>query len=78
MTTSPHRYRGIRFPAEIIEHAVWLYYYVTASLTLKAIARAVALAWGILKCQQPYWFKDSNSRLLWPRDALLASQVYLI
>jgi hypothetical protein len=25
MTTSPNPCRGFRFPAEIIEHAVWLY-----------------------------------------------------
>jgi putative transposase len=26
MTTSSNPYRGFRFPAEIIEHAVWLYH----------------------------------------------------
>ncbi len=26
MTTSPNPYRGFRFPAEVIEHAVWLYH----------------------------------------------------
>ena len=26
MTTQPSSYRGYRFPAEIISHAVWLYY----------------------------------------------------
>jgi hypothetical protein len=25
MATSPNPYRGFRFPAEVIEHAVWLY-----------------------------------------------------
>ncbi len=25
MTTSPDLYRGFRFPAEVIEHAAWLY-----------------------------------------------------
>jgi len=25
MTTAPNLYRGFRFPAEVIEHAVWLY-----------------------------------------------------
>ena len=32
MTTSPHPYRGLRFPAEIIEHAVWLYHCFSLSL----------------------------------------------
>ena len=32
MTTSPHPYRGFRFPAEIIEHAVWLYHCFSLSL----------------------------------------------
>ncbi|MBV8885416.1 MAG: transposase [Chroococcidiopsidaceae cyanobacterium CP_BM_RX_35] len=26
MTSSPHPYKGYRFPAEIISHCVWLYY----------------------------------------------------
>ena len=26
MTTSANPYRGFRFPAEVIEHAVWLYH----------------------------------------------------
>ena len=32
MTTAPHPYRGFRFPAEIIEHAVWLYHCFSLSL----------------------------------------------
>src|SRR3954466_3008848 len=32
MTTSPNPYRGFRFPAEIIEHAVWLYHCFSLSL----------------------------------------------
>ena len=32
MTTSPDPYRGFRFPAEIIEHAVWLYHCFSLSL----------------------------------------------
>ncbi len=32
MTTSPHSYRGFRFPAEVIEHAVWLYHCFSLSL----------------------------------------------
>ncbi len=26
MTTSPNPYHGFRFPAEVIQHAVWLYH----------------------------------------------------
>jgi putative transposase len=32
MTTSPNRYRGFRFPTEVIEHAVWLYHCFSLSL----------------------------------------------
>ena len=32
MTTSPNPYRGFRFPAEVIEHAVWLYHCFRLSL----------------------------------------------
>ena len=32
MTTSANPYRGFRFPAEIIEHAVWLYHCFSRSL----------------------------------------------
>ncbi len=32
MTTAPNPYRGFRFPAEIIEHAVWLYHCFSLSL----------------------------------------------
>jgi putative transposase len=32
MTTSPNPYRGFRFPAEIIGHAVWLYHCFSLSL----------------------------------------------
>ena len=32
MTTMPDPYRGFRFPAEIIGHAVWLYRYYSLSL----------------------------------------------
>ena len=30
--TTPNPYRGFRFPAEIIEHAVWLYHCFSLSL----------------------------------------------
>jgi putative transposase len=32
MTPSPNPYRGFRFPAEVIEHAVWLYHCFSLSL----------------------------------------------
>ena len=32
MTTAPNPYRGFRFPAEVIEHAVWLYHCFSLSL----------------------------------------------
>src|SRR6185437_8781012 len=32
MTMSPNPYRGFRFPAEVIEHAVWLYHCFSLSL----------------------------------------------
>ena len=32
MTTAPHPYRGFRFPAEVIEYAVWLYHCFSLSL----------------------------------------------
>ncbi|WP_424139546.1 IS6 family transposase [Roseomonas chloroacetimidivorans] len=32
MTTSPNPYRGFRYPAEIIQHAVWLYHCFSLSL----------------------------------------------
>jgi putative transposase len=32
MTTSSNPYRGVRFPAEVIEHAVWLYHCFSLSL----------------------------------------------
>ncbi len=32
MTTAPNPYRGFRFPAEVIEHAVWRYHCFSLSL----------------------------------------------
>ena len=32
MTTSSNPYRGFRFPAEVIQHAVWLYHCFSRSL----------------------------------------------
>ena len=41
MTTSPNTYRGFRFPAEIIEHAVWLYH--CFSLNLRDVETILAV-----------------------------------
>ena len=32
MRTAPDPYRGFRFPAEVISHAVWLYHCFSLSL----------------------------------------------
>ena len=32
MTTLPNPYRGFRFPAEVIQHAIWLYHCFSLSL----------------------------------------------
>jgi hypothetical protein len=56
MTASPNPYRGFRFPAEIIEHAVWLYHCFSLSLReveLILAARGVVVSyesireWGV-------------------------------
>jgi putative transposase len=56
MTTSPHSYRRFRFPAEVIEHAAWLYHCFGLSLRdveLILVARGVVVsyetirAWGL-------------------------------
>jgi len=56
MTTSHNPYRGFRFPAEIIQHAVWLYHCFSLSLRdveLILAARGVAVSdesireWGL-------------------------------
>lgn len=40
MTKMPDPYRGFRFPAEIIAHAVWLYH--CFSLSLRAVETILA------------------------------------
>ena len=45
MTTAPNPYRGFRFPAEIIEHVVWLYH--SFSLSLRDV-EAILAARGIV------------------------------
>ena len=52
MTTSPNPYRGFRFPAEIIEHAVWLYHCFSLSLReVKTIlaARGVVVSYESIR-----------------------------
>ena len=49
MTTSSNPYRGHRYPAAVIEHAVWLYHCFSLSLrdveTILA-ARGVVVSYG--------------------------------
>ncbi|HYZ24401.1 MAG TPA: IS6 family transposase [Rhodopila sp.] len=52
MTTSPNPYRGFRFPAEIIEHAVWLYHGFSLSLRdveLILAARGVVVSYESIR-----------------------------
>ena len=52
MTTSPSPYRGFRFPAEAVEHAVWLYHCFSLSLrdveTILA-ARGLAVSYASIR-----------------------------
>ena len=56
MTTSPNPYRGFRFPAEVIEHAVWLYH--CFSLSLRDVETIVA-ARGVIVS---YDYKSNGAR----------------
>jgi putative transposase len=52
MTSSPNPYRGFRFPAEIIEHAVWLYHCFSLSLReveLIPAARGVVVSYESIR-----------------------------
>src|ERR1700741_56348 len=52
MMTSPNPYRGFRFPAEIIEHAVWLYHGFSLSLReveLILAARGVVVSYESIR-----------------------------
>lgn len=52
MTTSPNPYRGFRFPAEVIQHAVWLDHCFSLSLRdVKAIlaARGVVVSYESIR-----------------------------
>jgi putative transposase len=52
MTSSPNPYRGFRFPAEIIEHAVWLYHCFSLSLRdveLILAARGVVVSYESIR-----------------------------
>ena len=52
MTTTPNPYRGFRFPAEIIQHAVWLYHGFSLSLReveLILAARGVVVSYETIR-----------------------------
>ncbi len=52
MTTSASRYRSFRFPAEVIEHAVWLYHCFSLSLRdveLILAARGVVVSYESIR-----------------------------
>ncbi len=52
MTTSPNPYRGFRYPAEVIQHAVWLYQCFSLSLRdveLILAARGVAVSYETVR-----------------------------
>jgi len=52
MTTSPNPYRGFRYPAEVIEHAVWLYHCFSLSLhdvELILAARGVVVSYESIR-----------------------------
>jgi putative transposase len=52
ITTSPNPYRGFRFPAEVIEHAVWLYHCFSLSLRdieLILAARSVVVSYESIR-----------------------------
>jgi len=52
MTTSPNPYRGFRFPAEVIEHAVWLYHCFSLSLRdveLILVARGIVVSYESIR-----------------------------
>ena len=49
MTTSPNPYRGFRFPAEVIEHAVRLYH--CFSLSLRDVETILAARGVMVSCE---------------------------
>jgi hypothetical protein len=52
MTTTPNPYRGFRFPAEIIEQAIWLYHCFSLSLRdveLILAARGVVVSYESIR-----------------------------
>nr|WP_175608893.1 IS6 family transposase [Microvirga ossetica] len=52
MTTTPNLYRGFRFPAEIINQAVWLYHCFSLSLReveLILAARGIRVSYGTIR-----------------------------
>jgi hypothetical protein len=58
MSASRHLYRGFRFPAEIIAHAVWLYRCFSLSLRdveLILAARGVTVSYEHPGLGYPFW-----------------------
>ncbi|WP_424140560.1 hypothetical protein [Roseomonas chloroacetimidivorans] len=52
MTTPPNPYRGFRYPAEVIEYAVWLYHCFSLSLRdveLILAARGVVVSYETIR-----------------------------
>jgi hypothetical protein len=49
MTISPNPYRSFRFPAEIIEHAIWLYQ--CCSLSLREVELIQAARGVVVSCE---------------------------
>ena len=52
MTTSPNPFRGFRFPAEVIQHAVWLYHCFSLSLRdveLILAARGIVISYESIR-----------------------------
>ena len=75
MRRTPDPYRGFRFPAEIISHAVWLYHCFSLSLreveTILAqrgivVSHESIRAWGLQFGRSPTRLDDTGR--VWPSD----------
>jgi putative transposase len=52
--TTPNPFRGFRYPAEVIEHAVWLYHCFSLSLRdveLILAARGIVVSYESIRCR---------------------------
>jgi putative transposase len=84
MTTSPNPYHGFRFPAEVIEHAVWLYHCFSLSLrdveTVLA-ARGVVVSYESIREWAlrfgSLFAKTLKRRRPWPGDKWFMDEVFL-